>query len=355
MNLKWLIVLFFLSLSHVSWTQGGDGKAYSTNNFALNNENNMLLYKFSFPDSELMWSKFFIANKKLSVTYCKKDSSSFINSLQSDYWHRKWTKSNSEISFKDSVNNVSELFATIYGVNSYPVYVFYGDSLLKYSYLENSRSKWISDRKLTVTLGCRNSIVGVISGSSGNAYVILNSEDEMGRNSILKVHTIDNGYNWIGVDVAIKHNFHDLRAWSVASRAEDSKVSYMVLTDSKKMPYFSSTEDGGNTWSYPRKIATRLAGDSYKMTVSKGIVFMTFRESESGEILLWHGSVAELATEQKKGTLVKVTDNIPELRGVDFSVEDVAYYRNRFYYTLIKSKIDGVTYLQIHLIRRTNY
>lgn len=355
MNLKWLIVLFFFALSYVSWAQGREGKGYSLNNLTLNNENHMLLYKFSFPDSELVWSKFFIANKKLSVTYCKKDSSSFINSLQSDYWHRKWTKSNNEISFKDSVNNISELFATIYGSNSYPVYVFYGDSVLKYSYLENNRSDWISDRKLTVTLGEQNSIIGVISGSNGNAYVLFNSEDENGQNSVLKVRTTDNGYNWVGSDVAIKHNSNELKAWCVASRPENPKISYILLSDKQKIPYFSHTEDGGHTWSYPKKIASRMAGDSYKMTINKGTVFMTFRSFENGEIMLWHGSLVDLASEQKRGTLVMVTDRIPELKGVDFSVEDIAYYRKRHYYALIKSSIDGVTYLQIHLIRRTNY
>ncbi|MEG0499692.1 MAG: hypothetical protein RR550_01050 [Rikenellaceae bacterium] len=358
MSYKNLIVILLFALCSFAQAQDRERKPYSVNNVTLSNEDNLMLHKFSFPDSELIWSKLFITNKKFNIIYCKKDSSDFISFMQSDFFHRRWTKSNNEISYNNKKRYASELFPTIYGSNTYPVYLFYGDEVIYYSYLENNRSSWISDRKLSVTLGKNNSIIGVVSGINGNAYVLFNSEDSTGTNLILKIRTLDNGYNWSGSGVAVKHNTQELKGWCVASRKEDPKTIYMLLNDNNNTPYYSQTTDGGNTWSYPKRISIRLAGDSYKMTINNGYVMITFRRvNDDGtfDMMMWHGSLSEFTSEQKKGNLAKVADKLPDMKESNFSVEDTAYYKNRRYYMLIKSVTNGTTTLQVHLIRRMNY
>lgn len=356
MNYRYFITLLLFCLCSFAQAQDRDKKSYSVNNLTLNNENNLMLYKFSFPDSELIWSKIFVSSNKINIIYCKKDSSDFISSLQSDFFHRKWTRSNNEISYKSEKRYASELFSTIYGQDSYPIYLFYGDTTLHYSYLENNRSSWISDRKLTVTLGQKNSIIGVVSGTSGNAYTLINSEDENGNNTIIKVRTLDNGYNWSGSGVAVKHNSKELKGWCIASIKSYPKTCFMFLTDKENMPYYSHTTDGGNSWSYPQKVSALMAGDSHNMTINNGYVAITFhKKNEQGvvdnkDMNIWYGTLSEFTSEQKKGKIVKIVDKLPELRGLDFSVEDITYYKNRRYYILIKNVANGETSLQVHLV-----
>lgn len=358
MNCRCFITVLFFCLCSIVQAQDRGKKGYSVNNVTLNNEDKLLLYKFSFPDSELIWSKIFVSSNKLNIIYCKKDSSDFISSLQSDFFHRRWTRSNNEISYKGKKRHAGELFPTTYGQDTYPIYLFYGGNTLHYSYLENNRSSWVSDRKLTVTLGHKNSIIGVISGINGSAYTLLNSEDENGNNTIIKVRTLDNGYNWSGTAVAVKHNNNQLKGWCIASIKSYPKICYMLLTDNNNMPYYSHTMDGGNSWSYPQKISALMSGDSHNMTINNGYVVITFhKKNEQGivdnkDMNIWYGSLSEFTSEQKKGNLIRVIDKLPDLRGVDFSVEDITYYKNRRYYILIKNVTNGETSLQVHLIHR---
>lgn len=353
-----LFVILFLGIFSVSQAQ----KRLSApiNKAALNNDDNVLIYKFTIPGSDLSWSRMFMNNNRLVVTYSRKDSANVVTTLNSYLNFRKWERTDKQVPMRDSIHDQSVLHPTIYGTETYPIYVFYGDSVLYYSYLETKNSEWIGNRKVAVLLGQNNSMIGVISAMTNDSYAIFNSQCEEGQNHIIKAHSEDNGHNWSMVTTAVKHNMKELKGWCVASHSKKPHISYMLLTDFSNAPYYSQTIDGGITWSYPKRISTALAGSDYKMTITNGYVVVAFRKltdnklADNNDMMLWHGSLQEFVSDQKKGNLMKIVDNEPDSsRELDFTVEDICYYKSRHYLVLIKSFADDDSSLQIHLIRRT--
>lgn len=331
-----------------------------SNYFSINNEDNILKYKFSFENDDLVWSKIFVSNNKVSIPYCLKKSRDTIHTYSSDLSFRRWTKESNKVDHNSDGEYISSIYTnTLYGAKTYPIYIFYGDSTLYCSYLENSRSEWINNNKLFTTLGTENSVIGVISPNIERSYTFVNTKDKNGVNSVVKVMSNNNGFTWSTATIAVKHNTQELKGWCVSSHTDKPMVSYMILSDKNNMPYCSITEDGGVTWSYPKRISNSLRGDSFNCVVDGGYFVVSFRkitdngEGEHNDMIIWHGTQQEFMGENKKGNTMKVADNKSNDKVLEFSIEDIIYYKNRQYFVLIKSKQEGETALQIHLIRRT--
>lgn len=352
-----LFLILFLGVSSLSIAQ--KRLPVAINRTTLNNDDNILIYKFTIADSELSWSRMFKNKNRLFVSYSRKDSLNVITTHNSYPGLRKWGQTNKEVTTMDSIHYMSAIHPTIYGTETFPIYIFYGDSVLYYSYLESKNSEWHGRRKVAVMMGKNNSVIGVTSAAANSSYILMNTQRDDGQNFVIKAQSEDNGHNWSFTTTAVRHNLKELRGWCVASRSEKPHISYMLLTDKFNTPYYSHTTDGGVTWSYPQKISTSLSGSNYKMTINNGYVVVAFRKLtdngsvDNNDMMLWHGSVQEFVSEQKRGNLIKIVDNDPITNELDYTIEDICYYKSRHYLVLIKNFADGDTSLQIHLIRRT--
>ena len=358
-HMKIIIVLFIISILQTNTSFAQYKKPISVrNSVKIDGINNVLLKMIDVEKNEINWANIFSTKNNVRIQYATKDSSNVIRVNHSSNF-RYWRGSSIKLNIYKKYNNFSELLPTLYGKNQYPRYLFYGDSTLKFSSLGNANSSWLNNRNLAVMMTNVNDVVSVINNNEGKLHIILNAQNKFGVNSIVSLHSSDNGLNWTMPNIALKHNTKELKACCISSKNNRTYSIYMILTDNKNRPYYSHSGDGGKSWSYPKEVSSVLSGDSHKMIINKSNVMILYRSLpisgnrelryKKNDIMLWHGSISDFVNNIKNGKLIKVRDNNMN-NSINYLVKDLSFYNKNSCLVLLQKDQNNESVLQLHKI-----
>lgn len=331
-------------------------REHKINNISsINSVENMLIDSLYFSKEKLAWGKIFQTNNKISLAYSFVGSEQIISTLSSNTLFRKWKRK--EIHYGNIENHVyySGIIPVVNKKESFPIFMFYGDSTLNYTSMRGADLRWVGNRKLSVMLGSRNSVIGLISDNSKIYSLIVDTEDKFGNNSVLGFISENGGYSWGSPSIVVKNNLHSLKAWTIACKTNIPESGYMTFTDKNNSPYYSHTGDAGKTWSYPKRLNSVQSGDNYKMIIYREYVMVIYRNKEKGDdyndIMLWHGTMPEYISDYVRGDLMKIVDNDSYDTTSNYEIEDIKSYRRKKSFILLK-KYDGEnSTLQLRMVK----
>lgn len=298
--------------------------------------------------SKVVWATVMFNNGRLYVPFMTQERDTVLNfgTYRSDIRHQKWVK-NFEASFNGRAD-VQRLTATRYGKEIFPMFLHYGDSEVMCSVKPRSKSDWVSGVAVSQSLGNGFDVVGVLSNLRYSC-TIFNAKDNKGYNHIFKVRGEPDGLKWYDAELAVRHNHKELTAMSLATKNNRKTSSYMLMTDSDGMPYYSHSGNSGEKWSYPKALSPVMRGSDHILSIYKGYAVVVFRcitsdgKGKHNDILLWHGSMQQYTDGIKEGDLMTIIDNSPDEDAPKLSVEDVALLKKKHFFVLLKENQNDET------------
>ena len=159
--------------------------------------------------------------------------------------------------------------------------------------------------------------------------------DEGGRlrkSVIYKIYSQDGGQTWSDPQIALKHNLHGLydAAVTYSPGWRDDDLILVASNRDGTASYISTSQDNGESWSYPEKLPHAVQGDRFGIATYKRQLIIAFRDMcrtldngapnpTYGDLVMWIGDLKELARGKRHGIKVRIADNYPTGQPADFS------------------------------------
>ncbi len=335
--------LFFATLR----AQKREAARYIVESAISKGVDNSTIYSLNLGQDSVIFSKLFVSSNKLFLTYMYYDEGYFLTSYRSTNGGKEWsTNSRSEYVNDTGLEHFNSFYNSLSLFDELPIYLFYGTNHLNYCIKQRSDSDWFVNKKLTVGLSDKNSVIGVIKGSESNSDIYFNSVDNAGDNHIFKISSTDGGYSWNTPKVAVKDNAQPLKAWCVETHHSNNALLYMILTDNNDNPYISVSRDGGKSWSYPERLPLPK-GKDYMFRYEQNSTVIVYTQQENnvlgdiGDVMLWQGRLQPLLNNESTTypyLNIRCIKHIDKGRVNDWVVESFTHFKGRKYFVLYRHR-----------------
>ncbi|MBE9488494.1 MAG: exo-alpha-sialidase [Bacteroidetes bacterium] len=311
MNKYWIRISLITILCFLTLTVKAKRNKFTKEGYLIVNYSTEEL-RVSIDSVDIDWYSLDIVDEYINI-FCgtsKRDSTVYHTRTNLNFKRRIDKELTLKIPFKSS--HYTSAAATTYKRYEYLPIFFYNYDCVLDNYINEEEMYDIkyNNSKLSTFFNKDNKIVKIIEKSSNNISVYY-TDKRFDKGVVMKVESSDKGATWDYPQIAIKDNI--LNFVNATIDSDKNGDLYALLQDKKKDIYLSISKDSGTSWSYRKKMSSKLKGTNHVMCFYRSGLHLIFNSSEkeineNSPYIIWAGRINEFKDGANKGSYKNVIE-----------------------------------------------